>query len=76
MNSPHAITFWGLYIWVAEIVPPATIANGATVNATDRKSTADLAEVHFYLNKYIERSSLYWRGAFDRLEIYGPEFFH
>ena len=30
------MTFCGLYICVAEIVPPATIANGATMNATEK----------------------------------------
>ena len=38
----HAITFWGLYTCVALIVPPANIAQGATMKATLKKSIADL----------------------------------
>lgn len=41
-NAPQAMTFCGLYICVADIDPPATIANGDTMNATEKKSTADL----------------------------------
>lgn len=40
-DAPHAITFCGLYTCVALIVPPATIANGATMNATLKKSIAE-----------------------------------
>lgn len=34
--------FWGRYICVADIEPPATIANGATMNVTENISMEDL----------------------------------
>jgi hypothetical protein len=35
--------FCGMYTCSDDIVAPATIAKGATMNATEKKSTADLA---------------------------------
>jgi hypothetical protein len=68
------MTFWGLYTWSTDIVAPATIAKGATINATEKKSTADLVMKQYEILP-TTGDSRNWpdRGsALDSLEVNRP----
>jgi hypothetical protein len=75
-GSLHAMMFCGLYICVMEIVAPATMANGATTNVTEKKSTADLREYKRIQcprnSKRGSKNPLHRRSAFHSLKIHRP----
>lgn len=65
----------GLYTCVAEMLPPAIIANGATMKVTENKSTAVLSKSSMIdLRLWLDSNGhlLDWAVTLNSLEVYGP----